>query len=85
MGFPGISNEALLFLLSERGVAASIGGGSFQLIGLQLQAAGIEESLAQSAISFSLSRETTEEEVEQAVPAIIECVEQLKKISQKVL
>ena len=84
MAFPGVANEALLFLLAEKGIAASMGGGSFQQLSLQLQACGIGNALAQSAVSFSLSRETTEEEVEAAVPKIIEAVELLKKISEKV-
>ena len=44
--FPGIANEALLFALNRRGVCASIGGGNSQQLGLQLAAAGIEETLS---------------------------------------
>jgi cysteine desulfurase len=83
IGFPGVSNEALLYLLSKKGVFASIGGGSFQQIGLVLMASGIEEALAHSAINFSLSRETTEGEIDRAVTIIIECANQLSKTSKQ--
>lgn len=81
IGFPGVVNEALLFLLSRKGICASIGGGSFQRIDLVLQGAGVDSTLAQGAVSFSLSRETTEDEIERAIPLIIESVKELRRIS----
>jgi cysteine desulfurase len=85
IGFPGLSNEALLYALNRRGVYASIGGGSYQQIGLLLMATGIEESLAHSSVSFSLSRETTEEEINKAVEIIKESVQRLRKISHRLV
>ncbi len=84
IGFPGIANESLLFLLNTKGVLACIGGGSFQQIGLILASSGVDEVLAHSAISFSLSRETTEEQVMRAVEIIAECVKILRKTSQNI-
>lgn len=81
IGFPGLANEALLFLLNKKGVLASIGGGSFQQIGLVLAASGVDEGLAHSAISFSFSRETTEDEVNRAAEIIVECAKKLIKTS----
>jgi len=81
IGFPGVSSEALLYYLSKKGVLASIGGGSYQQIGLLLEAAGVERGLAGSAVSFSLSRETTEEEVERAAGVIVEAAKELQKVS----
>lgn len=81
IGFPGIANEALLYVLNRKGVYASIGGGSFQQIGLVLMAAGIEENLAHSALSFSLSRYTTEDDIDKAVEIITEAVKKLRGIS----
>ncbi|MBV6343131.1 cysteine desulfurase family protein [Candidatus Magnetobacterium casense] len=83
MAFPGVANEALLYLLNRKGVYASIGGGTFQQIGLVLAACGVEEVLAHSAISFSLSRETTEDDIDRAVGIIVECVKRLRKVSNK--
>lgn len=82
IGFPGIPNEALLFMLNRKGVYASIGGGSFQQIGLVLAASGVEDILAHTALSFSLSRETTEEEIDQALEIIVESVQKLRKVSK---
>lgn len=81
IAFPGIANEALLFALNRKGVYASIGGGSFQQIGLILAASGIDEKLAHTAINFSLSRETTELEIDQAIEIIVETAKRLVKVS----
>lgn len=83
IGFPGVANEALLFLLNRKGVFATIGGGTYQQIGLILAASGIEEGLAHSSLSFSLSRETTEEEIDRAIEIIIDCVMRLRKVSHQ--
>jgi len=82
IGFPGVVNEALLHQLNRKRVYASIGGGTYQQIGLVLTGCGIEQSLANSAISFSLSRETTEDEIDRAVDIIVDSVQRLKKLSQ---
>ena len=83
IAFPGIANEALLFKLSRRGVYASIGGGFCQQIGLVLGASGVEASLANACVSFSLSRETTEGEIDAAIPIIVEAAKQLSIVSQQ--
>ena len=83
IAFPGIANEALLYLLNRKGVYASIGGGTYQQIGLVLAASGVDDVLAHTAISFSLSRETSEDEIDRAIDVIVDCVEHLRKISQK--
>lgn len=82
--FPGIANEALLFLLNRRGVCASIGGGNFQQLGLMLSFSGIEETLAHSAVSFSLSRYTTEEEIDRAIAMIVESAHMLARLSETI-
>lgn len=77
--FPGIANEALLYALNRRGVYASIGGGSFQQIGLILEASGLPKAHAHSAISFSLSRLTTEDEVDNAIEIITDTAKKLRR------
>lgn len=83
IAFPGTANEALLYALNRKGVYASIGGGDFQQIGLILAASGVEDSIAHSAISFSLSRETAEDDIESAIDIIADCVKKLRKVSLK--
>jgi len=78
--FPGIANEALLYALNRKKVFASIGGGSLQQAGLILKACGINETLAQTALSFSLSRETTEEEIDNAIEIIADAAKRLSKL-----
>lgn len=83
IGFPGIVNEMMLFALNRKGVYANIGGGSFQQIGLILEACGIANILAKTALCFSLSYETTEDEIDQAVNIVVETAKRLSKISFK--
>jgi cysteine desulfurase len=85
IAFPGITNEAFLYALNRQNVFASIGGGSFQQIGLILAAAGIDAVLAHTAISFSLSRETTEDEIDRAIQLITDTAKRLRKTSQQLL
>lgn len=81
IAFPGIVNELLLFNLNRKGIYASIGGGNFQQISLVLKACGIDPLIAHTAISFCLSRGTTEEEIERAIDIIVETAKKLRRIS----
>lgn len=83
IAFPNISNESLLYLLNRKKVFACIGGGTHQQIGLILAASGVPEALAHSAVSFSLSRETTEEEIDKTIGIVAESVASLRKLSMK--
>lgn len=81
IGFSGVSNEALLYLLNRKKVFASIGGGTHQQVGLILAASKVADALAHSAVSFSLSRETTEEDIDRTIAIAAECVANLRKLS----
>lgn len=83
MAFPGVANESLLYMLDRKGLYASIGGGSFQQVAILLTACGVEETLAHSAVSFSLSRYTTDDEIDRAVHIISEAVQHLRHISHQ--
>lgn len=85
IAFPGIINESFLFALNRRNVFASIGGGSFQQISLLLTASGVPEALAQTAINFSLSRYTTEDEVDRALNIINDAAQRLRKTSFRLI
>jgi len=78
IGFANLEAEAILIALSERGVCASSGSacssGSLEPSHV-LKAMGIDEAVAHGAIRFSLSCETTEEEIEEAlhiIPAVVQ-------------
>ena len=81
IAFPGVGSDALLFLLNCKGVFASVGGGHCQKLSHILLACGIDETLAQCALSFSLSFETSEEEIDYAIKVVVECAHQLQKLS----
>lgn len=81
ISFPPLESEALLLLLSERGVCASAGSacasGSLEPSPV-LTAMGIPPERAHSAVRFSLSRETTDAEIDRALEVIPVCVERLR-------
>ncbi len=83
IAFPGLEAEALLLALSEQGLYASAGAacssGSLEPSPVLL-AMGINEPQAHGTLRFSLSRETTEAELTQAVPIITQVVLRLAKI-----
>ncbi|MBM4099270.1 MAG: cysteine desulfurase [Planctomycetes bacterium] len=82
IGFPGLEAEALLLLLSERGVAASAGAacssGSLDPSPVLL-AMGVEPRVAHGSLRFSLSRLTTDEEMRVAADEVPACVARLRR------
>jgi cysteine desulfurase len=84
ISFPRLEAEALLLLLSERppGVCASAGAacssGSLEPSPV-LRAMGIAPETAHGALRFSLSRFTTDEEITQAIDAVVANVQRLRK------
>ncbi len=85
IAFPGVVADALLFLLNRKGVYASLGGGHCQKLSHILVACGIDETLVQCALSFSLSFETKEEEIDYAIKTIVECARKLQGLSHHLL
>jgi cysteine desulfurase len=81
IGFPRLEAEAVLLLLSERGVCASAGAacssGSLDPSPVLL-AMGVPAEYAHGSVRFSLSKETTEVDVEQAAQVVVECVRKLR-------
>ncbi len=83
LGFPGIEAEAVLLGLSEQGLCASAGAacssGSLDPSPVLL-AMGIPEPIAHGSVRFSLSRETTEAEIDRALKVIPSVVGRLMKV-----
>ncbi len=79
--FPGIDAETLLIQLDLHGVAASQGSacssGALEPSRILL-AMGLSQSQAKSSLRFSLSRFTTEKEIDRAAAVIVELSKQLK-------
>ena len=82
LGFPRLEAEALLMLLSERGVAASAGAacssGSLDPSPILL-AMGVPDEIAHGSLRFSLSKWTTVAEVDEAAIMVAACVERLRR------
>lgn len=77
IAFPGLEAEPILLMLSERGVCCSAGAacssGSLEASPV-IAAIGISEERAAGSVRFSISRETTDEEIDRAldiVPGVI--------------
>jgi len=82
----GAEGEAILLLLSEKGVAAS-SGSACTSGGLApshvLTAMGIPPQLAHGSIRFSLGKETKEEEINEVIKVMPEVVDQLRIMAPK--
>jgi len=77
LGFPRLAAEGMLIAMSERGLMASAGAacssGSLEPSPILL-AMGIPEEVAHGSIRFSFARDTTDAEIDDAVPVIEEVV-----------
>lgn len=73
IAIPGADSETMLLMLSERGLCASAGAacssGSLEPSPVLL-AMGLDPALAAASLRLSLSRETTEEEIDGAVGVV---------------
>jgi len=82
IAFPRLEAEAILLLLSEAGVCASAGAacssGSLDP-SLILLAMGVEPEVAHGAVRFSLSRFTTDAEVDAALDIIPQVIAKLRR------
>lgn len=83
IAFPGMEAEAILIGLSQRGLCASSGSacssGALEPSHV-LRAMNIETETAMGAIRFSLSRYTSESEIDEAVAVVSEVVQKLASI-----
>lgn len=84
IAFPGVSSELLAFHLAQQDVFASFGGGRHQKLATLLQAIGIDPDLAKCALSFSLGRATTKEEIQRAIGILADAAAKCQTFSQKV-
>lgn len=83
IGFARLEAEAILLLLSEQGICASAGAacasGSLEPSHV-LRAMKIDEKVAHGAVRFSLSRYTTDEEIEGALRVLPGVISRLRAV-----
>ena len=84
IGFPGVPAELLAFHLAENNIFASFGGGRTQKLESILQASGVDPLEAKCALSFSLSRDTTEEEIDYSIGVIVDIVNKCTSFSGEI-
>ena len=84
VAFEGVEAETLLMALDIEGISASAGSactaGSLEASHVLL-AMGIEKTLAQSAIRFSMGWATTEAEVAYAVETVPQLIHRMRELS----
>ena len=84
ISFRGIEGESMLWDLNREGIAASTGSAcaSEDLeANSVMEAIGAEDDLAHTAIRFSLSRYTTQEELDHTLKVVNKAVARLREIS----
>jgi cysteine desulfurase len=83
IGFARLEAEAILLLLSEQNICASAGAacssGSLEPSHV-LRAMKIDEKIAHGAIRFSLSRYTTDAEIDRALAALPDVIRRLRAV-----
>jgi cysteine desulfurase len=83
IGFSRLEAEAILLLMSEQGVCASAGAacssGSLEPSPV-LRAMKIDEKIAHGAIRFSLSRYTTDAEIDRALDVLPGVIQRLRSV-----
>lgn len=82
IAFQNVVSDALLYALNQKKVYASIGGVQFQKLNHLLTLFGNPFWKSDTALSFSLSKMTTAEEIKRASEIIIEEVIKLRKMSE---
>lgn len=84
IAFEFVEGEAILMLLNRQGIAASSGSactsGSLEPSHV-MRAMGIPYTAAHGTIRFSLSRYTTEAEIDRVIEAVPPIIAQLRKLS----
>ena len=84
IAFEFVEGEAILMLLNKQGIAASSGSactsGSLEPSHV-MRAMGIPYTAAHGTIRFSLSRYTTEAEIDRVIEAVPPIIAQLRKLS----
>ncbi len=85
IGFDGVEGESILISLDEAGVCASSGSacstGAIEPSHV-LKAMGVPGSLAVGSVRFSLSRYTTEEEIDRVLDILPPIVERLRSLTR---
>lgn len=82
--FPGAEGESIIDRLSQQGICASTGSACTSrslAIPYVLDAMGVDHNVINSAVRFSLSRFSTEDDVGYVIQNLTQVVDELRKIS----
>jgi cysteine desulfurase len=79
---PGVHQEMLQYTLQRKQLCVSVGGVRCPFLQRQLIACGVDEKVAQTAISLSLTRYSTQAEIDRAVQLIAEAIVSLRPLAE---
>jgi cysteine desulfurase len=87
LAFEGIEGEAALIALDLAGVAVSTGSacssGSLEPSHV-LTAMGLKPAVVQGSLRFSLSRHSTEDEIQEATETVVQVMQRLRRLARRV-
>lgn len=79
---PGVSGEALAFLLSRKGIYLSTGGNGNLKLSQQLLRVGVDPLLAHTSVSVAVSYETEESQIERFIETLVTLAKKLRSYSE---
>lgn len=82
--FAGITSDALAFVLKQKGVLATFGGGRFQHLMHLLKACGLSAPEYHTGLSFGFSPRVTQENILIGVEKIVDAVSSLTPVSHHI-
>lgn len=85
IAFKNVVSDALLYVLNQKKVVASLGGVQFQRLNHILECLGYSWQVAQGALAFSFAKTTTLEDVNAASQIIIQTVHEMNVLSKHIL
>lgn len=84
ISFKTIASDTLLYALNQRGVYATFGGGLFQKLSYLLDNLGYSSKISETSVSFALSKDTTQKDLDCVIEIIVEEVKRLSKLSEHI-
>jgi cysteine desulfurase len=84
VSIPGVQGETILLSLDVLGIAASAGSacttGNTEPSHV-LRAMGLSDEICRSALRFTVGRENTDEQIDDAIDAVVESVERARTLA----
>lgn len=84
IAFKKVVADALLYILNQKKIYASLGGVQFQRMSYILETLGYPSEICCGALSFAFARTSTIDEVKQAADIIVQTIEEMAKMTEHI-